>query len=394
MTAPVDIMIFSTADWFTRYWTNKQHTAAALSDRGHRVLYLETPGIRAPQLHAARDLRRLVIRASTGVRDLLLGPRQVRANLWVLSPLALPWGRRRAAVRRLNRALLRAALRPFLKRRGFARPEIWTYHPFLLDALAGIDIGPLVYHYVDDITAVPGVDGDTFVRAEQELLKRCDAVFVTARTLEEKAKRHARNVHFFPNVVDAIHFGTAFDSGSEPLDLAAIPHPRLGYHGVLSDFKLDLDLLHNIACQHPDWQLVLIGDEPVGQKSPRLAELRNLPNLNFLGPKDYAELPRYLAGFDVGLLPTLRNRYTISMYPMKYHEYLAAGVPVVSTDLPFAHESRGNIELGNDAEAFAEAIRRQLRRGRLSREGARAAVGSNTWDDRLDRMLAVTGGTL
>ena len=384
-----DIVIFSTADWLTRYWTNKQHTAVALAARGHRVLYVETVGIRQPNLGSGRDWRRLATRLLAGVVDLFGGPRMVRPQLWVMSPLALPW-RRLAVVRGLNRALLRWPLLRFLQRAGFAYPEVWTYHPFLLDALHGFNHGSLSYHCVDDIATVPGVDAAGFATAEQRLLAVSDAVFVTARALEQHCRRYSANVNFFPNVVDAEHFGTAFSAQPEPADLGPIGRPRLGYHGVLSDYKVDVDLLRALAAEQPDWQLVLIGDEREGQSGNVFAALRQLPNVHFLGGKDYRQLPAYLGGFDVGLLPMRRNAYTASMYPMKYHEYLAAGVPVASTDLPFVSDAGGFLEVGDDAEGFAAAISRQLARGRLSSAEAAAAVGENTWEQRLDKLLAIT----
>ena len=383
-----DVVLFSTADWATRYWTNKQHMATALARRGSRVLYVETTGIRQVRLSDRRDLRRLVRRLVSGLGTFVAGPSPVAANIWRLSPLALPWGRSHAIVRRLNTALLSWSVARFVRRHRFDRPQVWTYHPFMLTAIADLPIGPLIYHNVDDISAVPGVDARAFRSAEIDLLKRSDVVFVTARTLEERSRRDNRNVHFFPNVADAGHFGTAF-SATEPADLRDIPHPRLGYHGVLSDTKIDAGLLHTLAIRHPDWHIVLIGDEREGQPPEQFGPLRALPNVHFLGGRDYAQLPAYLGGFDVGLLPLARNAYTASMYPMKLFEYLAAGVPVVSTDLPFVHDAGSAVAIAADADSFIDRVAQQLARGRLSPAEAQAAIGDNTWDRRLDKMLAI-----
>jgi glycosyltransferase involved in cell wall biosynthesis len=374
---PRDIVIFSTADWFTRYWTNKQHAANTLAASGHRVLYIETIGIRQPRLRS-------------GVRSLAQGPRRVRPTLWVLSPLVFPWGRGLTLVRGLNLRLSRWSLRRSLAAAGFRSPEVWAYHPFVLEVIEGMPFEAVSYHCVDDVAAVPGVDAGAFELAEAEMLKAADAVFVTARALEQRARRFNANVHFFPNVVDVAHFGRAFASGAEPADLAVIPRPRLGYHGVLSDYKIDVELLRRLAQSHPDWQLVFIGDERDGRQSDSFASLRQLANVHFLGGKEYADLPAYLRGFDVGLLPMLRNRYTASMYPMKYNEYVASGIPVVSTDLPFAHDAGGYLEIADDAGGFAAAIASQLARGRLSRSEAAAAVGENTWERRHEKMLEIT----
>lgn len=390
MTTRPDIVIFSTADWFTRYWTNKQHAAATLAAAGHRVIYVETPGIRRPNLGSGRDVGRLIKRLWRGIRDAVAGPRKVRDNLWLLSPLPVPWRRDLDAVRRLNGWLQHAVLGRALKRLGFRRPEIWSYHPFVLELLRGLDVGPLSYHCVDDIAAVPGVDAVAFEAAETAIFGAAAAVFVTARDLEQRARLHSTNVHFFPNVVDPAHFGRALMAGAEPVDLAAIPRPRLGYHGVLSDYKVDIELLRGIAERRPGWQIVLVGAERDSESAGAFAVLRELGNVHFLGGKDYRDLPDYLRGFDIGLLPMRRNRYTQSMYPMKYFEYLAAGLRVASTGLPFARDAGGFIDIADDAEGFIAAIEAQLARGRLGAEEARAAVGDNTWQWRHEKMLAIT----
>jgi glycosyltransferase involved in cell wall biosynthesis len=385
-----DCILFSSADWYTPYWTNKQHTAERLGALGWRVLYVETIGLRAPNLGSGRDWSRLWRRLLRGLRSLIAGPAAATSRgVHVLSPLALPFGHGRPLVRRFNQALLRAGLGRFMRAQGFRRPVLWTYHPFMLDAVSGFDAGPLVYHCVDDLGEVPGVDAAAFAVAERRLLEKCDAVFATSRPLEERCRAVNANTHYLPNVADADHFGAALDHGPLPDDMAAIPAPRIVYHGVLSDYKLDFALLDEIARAHADWHLVLIGEEREGQANERLRALSGRANVHRLGRKDYARLPDYLRGADVGMLPTLVNAYTRAMFPMKFYEYLAAGVPVVSTPLAFTEERRAGLEVGGDAASFAAAVARQLARGRLDADEARAAVGDNLWEARLDKMLHI-----
>src|SRR5262249_51154926 len=139
---------------------------------------------------------------------------------------------------------------------------------------------------------------------------------------------------YCPNATDVTHFATARDGGAVPEELAAIARPRLGYVGVLSDFKIDFELIERAAALSPAWQFVFIGDEREGQGSAAIARLRARPNVHFLGWRPYALLPKYLRGIDVALLPQRLNDYTRAMFPMKYFEYLAAGKPVVATPLP------------------------------------------------------------
>ncbi|MFL9985139.1 glycosyltransferase [Paraburkholderia sediminicola] len=385
-----DCVLFSTADWDEPYWTNKQHTASILAARGWHVLYVESVGFRSPKVGSGRDWARLWRRLWRGMQSLVLGPPRRAENIWVLSPLMVPAGHHLPFVRSLNQALLRFSVTRFAKSRRFKDPVVWTYHPYMLDAIATLPRGPLVYHCVDDIAAIPGVDVEAFRNAQQALLGRCEAVFTTAMSLKETCQPFNPNTHFFGNVVDEAHFGEARADGPLPPELAVIPEPRLVYHGVLSDFKVDFPLLLQTAKARPQWQWIIIGEEREGQRSELLAQLARLPNVHLLGYRSYQTLPRYMRGMQVGVLPTLLNEYTRSMFPMKFYEFLAAGLPVVSTPLDFAKEPRAGLEVGGDLEALIAAIEKQLARGKLSADEARAAVGDNTWERRLDKMLGIT----
>jgi glycosyltransferase involved in cell wall biosynthesis len=391
MLEPESCVLFSTADWDAPYWTNKQHTAALLGKRGTQVLYIESVGLRAPSASSGKDWSRLGRRLVTGLRSLLIGPRHVQNNVWVLSPLVIPFKHDHAWVRWFNQNLLQLQIRLFLGFRKLKKPLIWTYHPFMLDVLEGMSTDKLIYHCVDDLSAVPGIDSTAFKAEELRLLKTSDVVFATAPALAEYCSQHNANTHFLANVVDIDHFGKAFSAQAIPEDLSRIPEPRLGYHGVLSDFKLDFQLLLNVARLKPKWSFVFIGEEREGQKSPLLQELSRLPNVHFLGYRAYEVLPEYLRGIQVGLLPSLINEYTRGMFPMKYYEYLAAGVPVVSTPLSFANSVLAGLLTGATAAAFSKAVEDQLNHGRFDRTQAIELVGDNTWNSRLVKMLEEIG---
>jgi hypothetical protein len=335
---PGDVVLFATADWDEPYWTNKQHTAKTFAQLGWRVLYVESVGLRGPKMGSGKDWKRLWRRLWRGLRSLALGPRQAEQNIWIFSPLAIPGTHGTRWLGRLNTALVRWPLQRFLRARQWSKPLIWTYHPFMLDTVKGLGGSKMVYHCVDDLGAVPMIDSAAVNAAEVELLKACDAVFVTNKNLLDKCRPFNANTHYFPNVVDFEHFSKAHQKGPLPADLAAIPEPRIVYVGVLSDFKVDFKLIEDVALARPDWRWVIIGAEREGQKSEWVPRLKALPNIHFLGRKNYQDLPAYLAAMQVAVLPTLCNAYTKSMFPMKFYEYLAAGLRVVSTPLDcFAH---------------------------------------------------------
>jgi glycosyltransferase involved in cell wall biosynthesis len=380
------VVLLSTADWHWPYWTNKQHTAVHLAKRGYRVLYVETVGVRRAALNAI-DFRRIISRAWRGLR----GVQQVRERLFVLSPLTIPLGQRHAAVTRFNDWQLRRAITGWLAGQGGGRPIIWTYHPFMLDAVEALEPAALVYHCVDDLGAIPGVDRLRFEREEARLLARADHVFAASRPLWQRCMAIApQATHYFANVADLDHFAAARRAGEIPADLERIPHPRLAYVGVISDFKVDLPLLEQVALRRPDWQIVFIGDEREGQASPVVARLAKLPNVHFVGWRPYAALPAYLRGIDVALLPLLANDYTGSMFPMKYFEYLSAGRTVVATPLPALAEFAAHHRTGAGVDDFVTAIAESL----SAPASAIIALDDpllrqHTWEARLDAMLAV-----
>lgn len=145
------VVMFSTADWAAPCWTNKQHIARRLAERGYTVLYIETVGLRRPSINSL-DLTRIIRRLRSGLKP----PRRVGERLWVLSPLTLPLGQRHGFVRHFNAWILRTAIRLWLRRHGDGTPPlVWTYHPYMLEAISGLKRSALVYHCVDNIAAVP-----------------------------------------------------------------------------------------------------------------------------------------------------------------------------------------------------------------------------------------------
>lgn len=380
-------VLFSTADWDAPYWTNKQHTAALMGKRGIQVLYIESVGLRAPNASSGKDWTRLGKRLVAGLRSLFQGPKNIQPNVWVLSPLAIPFKHDNSWVRWFNQNLLKLQVKHFLVSRKLKKPLIWTYHPFMLDVLNCMNVGKLVYHCVDDLSAVPGIDATAFNAEQYRLLKKADVVFATAQALAENCAHHNDNTYFLSNVVDVDHFSKAFLPDAIPEDLSCIPEPRLAYHGVLSDFKIDFQLLLDVARLKPEWSFVFIGEEREGQKNKQFHELLGLSNVYYLGYKEYEILPQYLRGVQVGLLPTLINEYTNGMFPMKYYEYIASGLPVVSTSLLFTAFENHRLTIGNSAVEFVKAIEEQLTLGKYEISEARKIVGSNTWNDRMLKMI-------
>ncbi|HEU4405047.1 MAG TPA: glycosyltransferase family 1 protein, partial [Polyangiaceae bacterium] len=260
----------------------------------------------------------------------------------------LPPGAGEAEAERLQSAMLRE-----LVRAADVRDHVAWYYTPMATAFTGA-LRPLatVYDCMDELSAFRGAP-PALVTRERELLRLADLVFTGGHSLYE-AKRGAHpSVYAFPSSVEVEHFAKARARQADPDDQAPLPRPRLGFFGVL-DERMDLALLEGVARARPDWQLVLVG--PVVKIDE--AALPRRPNLHYLGPKGYPELPRYIAGWDVALMPFAQNESTRFISPTKTPEYLAAGRPVVSTpirDVVRPYGAEGLVRIADGVGAFVAA---------------------------------------
>lgn len=254
--------------------------------------------------------------------------------------------------------LLRQRVRRALRKLRFAGARyvvLYVWRPHFAPAIERLDHDAVVYHVDDEYS---------FSESEQPisddelyLLRHADRVFVHSPGLIERKGRHSPHAMFLPNGVDYAAFATPAEM---PADLAAVPAPRIGYAGVIKS-QLNVDLLVAIAQQRPDWSFVLVG--PVGNmgtKQPALDVLQQLPNVHLLGCKTLPELPAYMQHFDVATMCYAVNDYTNCIYPLKLHEYLATGTPVVSSAIRTARDFADYIELADTAADWVAAIERCL----------------------------------
>jgi glycosyltransferase involved in cell wall biosynthesis len=377
-----DIVLLSTADWDNPFWTNKQHVAVELARRGHRVLYVDSLGLRRPSA-STQDFGRIARRLLRGLRP----PRQVRERLWVWSPLVIPL-QHRALVRALNRLSLRAGLELWSRLLRLEHDLLWTYNPMTTRLFPTAGFGTVVYHCVDEIEAQRGMPAREIGEAERQLLAAANYCFVTAEHLLETRRAHCSSIHYFPNVADFEHFSKARDPETlVPKDLATLPRPRIGFVGAISDQKLDLDLLRLVAQTHPEWSIVLIGKVGEGDPWTNIEPLRGLPNIHLLGPKPYESLPAYLKGFDAAVLPAASNDYTRGMFPMKFFEYLAAGCPVVSTALPALRRFTDVAYLAQTHADFIVGVEKALRGNTAALATRLATAREHTYERRTARMM-------
>ena len=256
-------------------------------------------------------------------------------------------------------AAQRDLLQGMLADHGVSDYVLWYYTPMALGFSAGLEPAAVIYDCMDELSLFRGAP-PALLERERRLLELADLVFTGGQSLYEAKRERHPSVHAFPSSIDAEHFGRARRPAPEPADQAAIPRPRLGYFGVI-DERIDLDLLAAAADARPDWQWVMIG--PVVKIDPEALPRRS--NLHYLGMKAYDELPSYLAGWDVALMPFARNESTRFISPTKTPEYLAGGRPVVSTPIRDVVRPYGElalVEIAEDPEAFVAAAERSMRR--------------------------------
>lgn len=281
----------------------------------------------------------------------------------------------------------RRLLDDFLTATASSIAFLWYYTPMSLAISEHLKADRTVYDCMDELSAFKGASA-LMVERERELLARADIVFTGGYSLfEAKCPRHA-NVHFFPSSVDVAHFAKAREPLPEPADQENIPHPRLGFHGVL-DERLDIDLLARLADLRPDWHFVLIG--PVVKIEPGCLPQRQ--NIHYLGGKTYDALPAYLAGWDVAIMPFARNASTQFISPTKTPEYLAGGRAVVSTritDVVRSYGHCGMVSIVDTPSAFMHAIIDELQRCKDRRplcERADQILDGMSWEQTWSRML-------
>jgi uncharacterized SAM-binding protein YcdF (DUF218 family)/glycosyltransferase involved in cell wall biosynthesis len=379
-----DVLCISSIDW-DFIWQGHQEIMSRLAAEGHRVLFVENTGVRAPKV---RDLPRVRQRIRNWWRG-TKGFREERPNLFVYSPLLLPlpyfW-----LARWINRTLLTRALQRWMGATGFHRPIVWTFlpTPLAVDVIRAIDPQVTIYYCIDDLaSSSPGAR--KIVPSEERLFRQADLVFVTSERLRERAARFSRHVHVFPFGVNLERFDAVRQSlDPAPGDMQALTRPAVGYVGGLHQW-VDQPLLASVASRLPDVTFALIGPAQTD-----VSMLERCPNVRLFGQRAHPDVPRYVKDFDVGIVPYRLTEYTANVYPTKLNEYLSMGIPVVATDLPeirrFNRDHGDVVEVAGNAESFAEKIRLSLRDSTRAEIEKRIAVAhANSWQNRLLAMGAL-----
>ena len=338
------ILCLAAANW-EGMWARAQQFMTIFARQGNRVLYVDPP------ITYLSPFKNPSLRGQAVDRL-----RRVDEGIYVYAPpVILPFGNIYRSLNRINQGILAAGLKNIYRKLGWEPTICWTYLPNTVDLRLQRDLF-LVYDCADEHTAFPGlIRKETVSRMERELFSRAGVSLTSAEELCRCKKELAPSLVVVPNGADVQHFRSAMDPGlAVPDEVATLPRPVIGYIGAVSAW-LDQELLAAVARAHPDWSLVMIG--PVDTDTSALAAF---PNILFLGHRDYRLLPSYLKGFDVAVIPFQINELTRGVNPVKLYEYLAAGKPVVSTDLPEVRAFRPVVTLAPSPGQFVKRLEEEL----------------------------------
>jgi glycosyltransferase involved in cell wall biosynthesis len=371
-----DIICFSN-DWDGDP-LSKKHIMQRLAKR-NRILWVNSIGNRNPTA-SVHDFKRVIKK----LREFAEGSKNVEHGIHVVAPLAIPF-HGSAVARWVNRKALQWSIRRACRKLGFRDPITWSFVPASAAVAGCLGEKTLIYHCVDENSGFTGTDKDAIRSLEQELMQRSDCVFVSSDVLLKNKQHHNPNTFLVTHGVDVAHFRKACDPGTLiPDDARSLKKPVIGFFGLIADW-VDLELIRFLATSRPQWTFLLIGKVVTSTKA-----IDGLPNVRLLGQKPYLELPGYAKVFDVALMPFVMNELTLAANPLKIREYLAAGLPVISSAIPEAEKLKGVLHVAHSHPEFLQIVEQRIESGKtgpqmeISRQ-----MDCESWDAKVEEFSRV-----
>ena len=370
-----DILCFS-HDW-TGDPLSKTHLMRVLS-KDNRILWINAIANRMPTT-SSKDISRIYNKLKSFTEPI----REVEPNIFVLNPLAIPAYGNKTIVG-LNERSLVNQVKKAMRKLGFENVVNMVFNPAAGMIAGKLGESELIYYCVDEYTAFTG--SSALKEIEEKLFRDADLVIVSAERLFDLKKRFNPNTHIIRHGTDWRHFRTALDDATQiPAEIANLPKPIIGFHGLLADW-VDYELIKKVAKHFSEGSVVLIGKIAVDAEQ-KVKVLNDVPNVYFPGRKLYAELPAYCKGFDVALNPFAINELTLAANPLKVREYLAAGLPVVSTDIPEVHVL-GDVLVGVDHAEYITKIEHALANPK-PRKAVSDAIKHESWEAKVDKLRTI-----
>lgn len=382
------VVCYAGVDW---WYHNRGHSECQIMRRLAQrvpVLWVNSIGMRMPTPGKSE----LVLhRYARKIRSTLKGLTRDQCGLWIYSPLFIP--RYTPQILALNGWLLNAQIRFLTRRLGIFHPSAWITVPTAGPALKRGRWHKTVFNRSDVFSSFPEVDRSVISQLEEGLLACCDDVLYVNQRLMAAEKDRVRQAHFIDHGVDFEHFASVRTPEGPcvpaPESIANLPHPIVGFYGALDDYTIDLELMIETARLIPNGTLLVIGP-----KAMELQKLLEEPNVTYLGPIPYEELPQYAAHFDVGIMPWLQNDWIDGCNPIKLKEFLALGFPVATMRFPQLRPYEDLVHAADTRSDFLSAIDAALGENSPQAARARRARVCNTdggWDAIAARVGALLG---
>ncbi len=378
------ILLLSSDDWG---WKTSKYQLSIRLAKQQTLLFVSSIGFRTPRLTNQSDWGRIWRK----LRGFFQGSKQVAPNLHVLTPLAMPFNVPGKTL--LNRYLLLWQIRFACKRVGLLAPDLLVFSQNWGPYLDRLPFRKRVYYVVDHQAGFAGINREQFYAYDAALVSKVDHVICCSQRLfDDYQTRHA-DVTYLPHGVNYAHFAQALSSDARlsssltsavlPADIQAIRGPILLFFGHISHDWVDVQLLKKIADLRPDWAIVLLGRYSLAED-----EFSGFNNIHWLGEKDFVELPGYCRAAQVGVIPFVDSELTRSCHPLKLPEYLAAGLPVVSTPIPEVRRAgRPFVFIAADAQQWVVACESAMQN--TDRASISNTVKLETWEARVETLLQV-----
>jgi len=370
-----DIILFSSDDWG---WKTSKYQLSTRFCQKNRVLFISSIGFRSPTV-SAQDIGRIFEK----LKSFFNGIKKIENNLYVLTPLVLPF-RSFPFVKKINTFLLHLQIKYAKWKLKLYLPYIFVFSQNWYDFVKDIPRKKLVYYCVDDQSGFKGINSTLFELHDRLLAEQADIVICSSRMLYEYKKAYNLFTYYLPHGVNYELFSrVVFDAGLKVAsDVSDLPKPVIGFYGHISSDWVDVDLLKFLASQCPKWSFLLIGKYSLHEET-----FKDFKNIYTIGPKEFEDLPSYCKGIDAGIIPFTKSVLTDNCNPLKLYEYLAAGLSVVSTDIPEVRQYKDSVFIAKTNDEFLDCCRQALliRSSELDRE--RSLRFKNTsWDNRVDEI--------
>lgn len=373
------VICFGGEDWWYHHPHSKNHIMRRFARAGNKVIFVNSISMGLPSV-TNKDLLPRIYRKLKSYAKLA---RTTDEGITVVSPATLPFFGSRA-VRSLNKTLLLAQIGFLARRKGMTDPILWIAIPTAAEVIGKMGESLVIYQVSDRYDANSedhSTDSETIRRLHELAIEKADIVLYSGRKLLDEAEFGREKSFLLEQAVDFEHWARVTDGSLETApEVAEIPRPRIGYFGAIEPWLVDRELIRRASSERPEWQWVFIGNLSRG------TDLTELPNVHFIPPVPYQDLPRYAAGFDVCVLPwETEHAFTSYGSAIKVREYLATGKPVVISPLPEYEPMKDVLRIARSRDEFITMIEDALHEaGGEEKMRRQESVRNGTWDARAE----------